>query len=192
MTALSDLLPEGGFVIADLEYTSWEGALARSWSGPGEYMEIVQIGAVRVRGDDCRETDTFMALVRPTLNPVLSDYFIDLTGITNEDVAENGIKLSDAVDAFAAFVGETPILSHGPDGIRLGEDCARHGIDNRFAGHDWRDIGPVIREITGETLMSSDLPARFGLEMPGRAHDAVDDTRALARVLAHLGKMGAV
>jgi len=65
-------LPAGDFVIADLEYTSWEGALERGWDRPGEFREIVQIGAVKVqRSDSLRESDSFMVLVAPTLNPVL-------------------------------------------------------------------------------------------------------------------------
>jgi DNA polymerase III epsilon subunit-like protein len=34
--------------------------------------------------------------------------------------------------------------------------------------------------------MSSELPAFFGLDMVGKAHDALADARALARVLVHL------
>ena len=40
------------FVIMDLEWTSWEGAKKRQWSGPGEEMEIVQIGALKLRDDE--------------------------------------------------------------------------------------------------------------------------------------------
>jgi hypothetical protein len=34
-------LPAGDFIVADLEYISWEGAHARNWGGPGEFREIV-------------------------------------------------------------------------------------------------------------------------------------------------------
>jgi len=34
-------LPAGDFIVADLEYPSWEGAHARNWGGPGEFREIV-------------------------------------------------------------------------------------------------------------------------------------------------------
>lgn len=33
------------FVIFDTEYTTWEGAADRDWTGPGEHREVVQIGA---------------------------------------------------------------------------------------------------------------------------------------------------
>ncbi len=180
------VLPRAPFVIADLEYTSWEGAHARNWAGPGEFREIVQIGAVRVSGDDLSEADAFMALVRPTMNPVLSDYFIDLTGITNEAVARDGMALPDALADFAMFVGELPILAHGRDDVVVIEECAEKQIANPLAAADWHNIAPPIRAITGDQLMSSELPEFFGLEMPGRAHDALADARALRAVLVDL------
>eukprot|EP00959_Pyramimonas_sp_CCMP1952_P460150 9479398-Pyramimonas_sp.AAC.2 len=41
--------PTGRFVLVDTEYTTWEGAHARHWSGPGEAREVVQIAAIKVR-----------------------------------------------------------------------------------------------------------------------------------------------
>ena len=45
---------------------------------------------------------------------------------------------------------------------------------------------PPIRAIRERQLMSSELPAHFGLAETGRAHDALADARALVQVLAHL------
>lgn len=51
MTAGTDAgLPlDGTIVVFDLEWTAWEGSKARGWDGPGEEMEIVQIGVRRRR-----------------------------------------------------------------------------------------------------------------------------------------------
>ncbi|MEK9900254.1 MAG: hypothetical protein VW516_05830 [Rhodospirillaceae bacterium] len=39
---LSDVVPASGtLVVADLEYTSWEGALEGGWSEPGQFREVV-------------------------------------------------------------------------------------------------------------------------------------------------------
>ena len=73
----------GVFAIMDLEWTSWEGASERRWSGPGAEMEIVQIGALKLRDDETlTETDTLDVLVTPSIDPDLSDYFIQFNGIT--------------------------------------------------------------------------------------------------------------
>jgi len=150
MTALAGLMPEGSFVIADLEYTSWEGAHAREWSGPGKFREIVQICAVRVSGGNLQETAAFAAFVRPTLNPILSDYFTGLTGITNDDIAREGVPVADALRAFREFTGDQPVLSHGRDELVIAEECADKRLEDPFAGHDWRDISPAIRAVTGK------------------------------------------
>lgn len=181
----------GAIIIADLEYTTWEGALEGGWSAPGQFREIVQIGAVRVdAGNGFAELASFSMLVRPTINPELSDYFTALTGITNDVVMRDGRSLEDALTAFAAFGGTDVVLSHGRDDLVIGEDCALKELDNPFAGAGaaavWRDINPPLRVLTGRRMESSVLPAFFGMEPAGSAHDALADARALARVLAHL------
>lgn len=182
------MIPAAGtVVVADLEYTSWEGALERGWSGADEYKEVVQIGAVRIdAAAGFAERAAFSAVVRPILNPVLSDYFVDLTGISNDDLARDGRDLAAALGDFAAFVGGAPVLSHGRDDIVIAEDCALKDIADPFADHDWRNVAPVIRAVTGRKLQSGELPAQFGLRNEGAAHDALADARALAAVLGHL------
>ena len=137
------------------------------------------------------EAAAFAALVQPTLNPVLLDYFTALTGITNDDIAREGVPLEDALRAFADFTGGLPLLSYGGDERVIADECAKKNLPDPFAGHDCRDIQPAIRAVTGRVLMSSELPDHFGLEIPGRAHDALADARALRRVLAHLRETGA-
>ena len=185
---LKDVVPASGvIVIADLEYTSWEGVQESGWSAPGQFREIVQIGAVRVdAGNDFAELASFSVLVRPMINPELSAYFVDLTGITSAEVAQAGVELADALSAFAAFAGTDVILSHGRDDLVIGEDCALKDFENPFADTDWRDINPPLRAITGEHLMSSELPVHFGVGPVENAHDALADARGLARILTHL------
>lgn len=130
MTATLDkVVPASGLmVIDDLESTSWEGAQESGWSGPGQFREIVQIGAVRVdAGDGFAERANFSVLVRPTINPDLSDYFTALTGITNNAVARDGVSLKIALAGFADFAGADVVLSHGRDDLVVARDCASSG-----------------------------------------------------------------
>ena len=47
--SLSPLLPESGaLTVFDLEFTAWECSMASHWLRPGEFKEVVQIGAVRL------------------------------------------------------------------------------------------------------------------------------------------------
>ena len=76
-------------VVYDLEFTAWDGSMARKWMGPGEYKEVIQIGAVKV-SDKFEPIETLNLLVRPRLTPVLSDVIQKLTGITDDGLADRG------------------------------------------------------------------------------------------------------
>lgn len=171
------------FIVYDLEFTSWEGAQARRWSGPGEYREIVQIGAVLL-DHDWRELASFELLVKPRRNPSLSDYFTALTGIDQHMVDLFGVEPEDALDRFANFVGaERPILSNGPDHIVVDENCRLLGIDNPFAGRG-TDVHPYLCQMVGRGGFSSaDLPDLFGFAPHGRSHTALSDARNVASAL---------
>src|SRR3546814_14106036 len=90
--AIGLALPKHGpLVVIDLEYTSWEGALARGWSGPDEHREIVQIGAVRLEvANGLAETAELSRLVPPRIHRSLSGYFPALPGIDEARPAAAG------------------------------------------------------------------------------------------------------
>ena len=102
------------FIIFDTEYTSWRGCQKHGWHGK-QKREIVQISAIRV-SNDLRVLDTFNVLCKPTINPVLSDYFINLTGITNSQIQRKGISFDKAYKKFKKFVGKSHCVSHGYGG----------------------------------------------------------------------------
>lgn len=102
------------FIIFDTEYTSWAGCQTKGWRGK-QKREIVQISAIRV-SNDLRVLGTFNVLCRPKINPVLSDYFINLTGITNSQVQRKGISFDKAYKKFKKFVGKSHCVSHGYGG----------------------------------------------------------------------------
>ncbi len=179
-------------VIFDLEYTSWEGFSESGWNQPGRYLEVIQIGAVAVDVDSgFRETGAFQTLVRPQRNPVLSEYIIALTGITQALIDANGIDFPEALDAFMAFVGSNPVqfCSFGDDKGCLETNCGYHGLALPEAFANYVDIREALlnRNLIAEDWFSSDLPSRLGIPSVGRAHDALADCRAIAAALRHFG-----
>ena len=56
------------------------------------FREIVQIGAVRLNPETLKPAAEFDMLITPRLNPILSDFFVQLTGITNEELAKRGVS----------------------------------------------------------------------------------------------------
>ena len=55
----------------------------RGWPGPGEFREVVEIGLVILSDDvTLAEIDHVQVYAKPILNPTLSAYFTNLTGIS--------------------------------------------------------------------------------------------------------------
>lgn len=178
-----------GFVVYDLEYTSWEGARERRWSGPDEYREIVQIGAVCLDEGFC-EVAALEILVKPRRNPRLSDYFTQLTGITQARLEAEGIDADLALDRFLNFIGShLPLVSNGQDMQVLTENCNLLGRLDPFAGRGV-DVNPYLLAASGrDEAFSCDLPVIFGLPpVGGAAHTALADARCVAAALAKVSQ----
>ena len=185
-------------VILDTEWTSWPGFRESRWSMPGKYREIVQIGAVKLDArDNFSEIASFETLVRPRRNPVLSEYFIELTGITQKEVDMAGVDFLGALLSFSSFVdGDIGMIaSFGGDEVIIEENCRLHGIPNPFDPSIFTNIAPLLGRAVGcdeLTFMSSDIPELFDFEPPGQAHRAVDDTRCIAEALRILRQRGEI
>ena len=78
------------FIIVDLEWTSWEGnycqvkilQLKKEKIGKKK-KEIIQIGAIKFN-KYYKILDSLNLYVKPLFNPILSNYIINLTNITNK------------------------------------------------------------------------------------------------------------
>src|SRR3989338_500560 len=113
------ILPYDTVIIYDTEYTTGEGARERDWGGPNEHKEIVQIGAVLIETQNFTELDSFSVFVRPVKNPRLSDFFIGLTGITQEQIDTQGMSFPDAIEKFLTWSQALHLYAYGTDAITL-------------------------------------------------------------------------
>jgi len=179
---------ERPIVIFDLEFTAWEGSMARRWSAPGEHREVVQIGAVRLAPGTLEESAAFDALVRPRINPQLSDYFVELTGITNAAVAARGVDFPEAYLGFLDFAAGAHLACFGSDDRVLGENLALYGLHLLPPAPRAIDLTPWLAargvDLTG--IHSGMVAGQLGLSFEGRLHNALDDARALAMSFRHL------
>lgn len=171
-------------VVYDLEYTTWEGAQARRWSGPGEHREIVQIGAVKL-DDDWQEIAAMELLVRPQINPTLSDYFIALTGISQAEVDRSGMDFAEAQNHLANFSGlHTLLYANGKDAEVLQENCRLLAVPEAFTSDRFRDVRALIGAMAGKDAVNScDIATTFDLKKTGRGHSGLADARAVAAAL---------
>jgi len=172
-------------VVFDLECTTWEGAAARGWSGPGEHRELVQIGAALVETDNFTELSLLKTLVRPSINPVLSDYFTNLTHITQEEVDEKGLDFSWFLPKFYEWCGRHELYCFDKIGDRifdrdvLIENCDLYGLKFPFELERFHNVNNIFAKHGYVVKQSGASPEVFGIKLPARPHDAMNDVRGL-------------
>ena len=143
------------FVIFDMEYTSWKGCLEFGWQGK-QKKEIVQIAALKV-SDTLDVLNSFNALCKPVINPVLSDYFVNLTHITNEQIEKYGKSFEETYSNFENFVDSNICYSHGwglgysnkSDGEIVEENLRLYNmlIPQKLK---YRNIAPIFKQLYTE------------------------------------------
>ena len=179
-------------VVFDLEFTAWEGSMAEFWLRPGEFQEIVQIGAVKV-DEDFNAGETFALLVCPRINPVLSPYLEGLTGITNETLGARGVDFAEAYGAFLAFCKGLPVVAFGRDDVVFIDNLRLYGMS------DAPLLLPYINALTWmeeqgidmRGLHACDVAPSAGVPFSGRRHNGLDDALSVAAGIAALIARGA-
>ena len=107
--------------------------MARHWLEPGEFKEVVQIGAVKLDADSFAILDEFDMLVRPRINPLLSPYFEKLTGIANAELAARGVDFAEPMRASLALPASGPIAAFGHDEWVLEDNIRLYGMTEHAA-----------------------------------------------------------
>lgn len=167
--------------------------MARGWTGDNEYREIVQIGALKIDWPSGEVLGELNLLVKPVRNPLLSDYFTQLTHITQEQVDTHGIGFPAALQLFLDFVGKDPACSFGNDSAIIAENIALSHCDPlRFYYTLFTDLRNFFDRVAPETkkLNSGKLGAHFGADLSGHEHDALFDCHSILAGLKALHARG--
>lgn len=186
-------MPTRKAVFFDLEFTAWEGSVERRWLAPGEFTELVQIGAICVDARTLEAEAEFECLARPRINRVLSDYFVALTGIDDESIAARGVDFERAYRDFLAFADGAPIVAFGRDDLIFESNIRLYGIRNAPALPRYLNITPWLRENGVDTKgkHACDVGPLAGAPFAGRRHDALDDARSVLAGVRRLVERGA-
>jgi inhibitor of KinA sporulation pathway (predicted exonuclease) len=179
-------------VIFDLEFTAWEGSMESRWTRAYEFTEVVQIGAVKLDAETLTEIDSLEILVRPRVNPVLSDYLVALTGIDNAALIANGVDFITAYRVFLDFVGDASIWAFGRDDLILSGNLKLYGWSDLF-------VPPYANAVPWFAANGVDLKGKHacdvaeaaGATFEGRKHTGLADARGVAAGLAHMIRNGA-
>jgi inhibitor of KinA sporulation pathway (predicted exonuclease) len=165
----------------DLEATCAENA-------PTFDMETIEIGACWIAADGS-VLDRFQSFVRPIVNPQLTPFCTQLTGITQADV-DAAPLFPAAADALRAFVAKhqqasSVWMSWGAyDRKQFERDSARHGVAAPIAlpHQNAKRLFAKARRIGKEVGMAKACEL-VGLTLAGTHHRALDDALNVARLL---------
>lgn len=186
------------FIIFDTEATTWEDAYQNGWTGENQYREIVQLSALKVSLETLEVLGEFNQLVKPKINPHLSNLFQQLTNITQEQVDKTGLSFPEAYNRFSEFCGHALVFSYGSDAFVLGENVALNHCHPRGAltmeGMGFVNIGPYIHRADpgSKQYNSGRLWQYFNLTKPHEAdeHDALFDCYSILTAIRHLVSIG--
>jgi len=178
-------------VVYDLEFTAWDGSMAERWLAPGQFREVVQIGAVKLDAATLEERAAFEVLVKPRLNPVLSEYFERLTGIANAEVARRGVDFLEAYQRFLAFADGAPTCAFGRDDLIFAENFELYGLRSPPRAPPYANIAPWLRANGLRPRHAGDVAEEAGAPLSGQKHDALFDARSVAQGVRILVGRGA-
>lgn len=183
-------------VIFDTEFTAWQGSKERNWSEIWEHREIIQFAAIKVQIDHNGLTilSSFNSLVKPIINPTLSRYISELTGIEQQTLDEMGIDFPAVLEQFYLFSeqGQLPCYSWGNDNHIITDNCLLNGIPLPNFEKGFHNLHAIIRNanIDGGHLCSGELANHLGLNFSGHVHNALYDVRSIALALNHWMQIG--
>ncbi len=167
--------------------------MAHRWSRPGEFTELVQIGAVKVDARSFVVIDEMDVLVRPRFNPVLSDYFVELTGITNGDLAQGSVDFAEAYGEFVQFADEGVIAAFGRDDLVFDANVRLYGLEKAPVPPFYINIVPWLYEngIDPRGKNACDVAPLAGVAFEGHKHNALADARGVLAGIRTLVERGA-
>lgn len=167
------------YIIVDLEATCWKRR-------EGRQNEIIEIGAVCV-DEDRKVVSEFVQIVKPMLNPYLSEFCISLTTITQEMV-DDGASFKEALEKFidwiSAFGDDYVVCSWGHyDRVQFTNDCNLHQLDigwleNHISlKHQYAKIKKLKRPIGMKVALKKE-----SIMLEGVHHRGIDDAKNIAKI----------
>lgn len=167
------------FILFDIEATCWDGYHSNG------IQEIIELGALSYDRFG-EENGTFLHLVRPEINPRLSQFCRELTGITQQDV--DGAAVFETVyEKFEHWVEpdlDTWFVSWGTfDQEILNEECFRAFNDaSMIQNHlDLQSEYTQLNSLSPRTSLVKAVEIEEW-DFDGDPHRAMPDTRNMARI----------
>jgi len=178
-------------VIYDTEFTTWEGAMQRNWSGENEHRELVQIAAQKINLQTNEVVSSFELLVKPQINPELSDYFVYLTHVKQAQVDEQGVLFSEMYEQFMQWSGGlkkysfSQELDSASDMGVLEENITLYQLPVVLPKEEFGVVTGVFQAagINTAEFNSGKLYQAFDIKLNGHQHNAMHDVDSIVASL---------
>jgi len=144
----------------------------------------------------------FHAYVRPTINPNLYPFCMELTGITQEQV-DKGNPLEETLYNLHLFLEENKIISSNFVFVTCGDwdlrNCLKKEtrskkIQYRNYLKNYINLKKVFRSFIGldeKTMVDMvSMLNEFNIKLEGRHHSGIDYAKNIAKIIVHLLKKG--
>lgn len=177
-------IPKEYYVIIDFEATC-----DKNNSMPNKEREIIEFAAVLVNKKTLLTEDEFDMFVKPINNPILTDYCVTLTSISQEDV-DDAFKFNTVLSQFSKWLtkhkGTKTFCSWGAyDKRQLEQDCAMHGSKYPFDNDEHIDVKKLFSATKGykRKYSLSNALKKIKIDFQGTQHRGIDDARNIAAVM---------
>ncbi len=167
------------YIILDLEATCWKDRNSHKQN------EIIEIGAVKMNNNG-EALGEFCEFIKPKLNPTLSDFCIELTTITQQEV-DSADTFDKVIKRFKKWIDiEKPyvLCSWGfYDKKQFEKDCELHHLHTGWLKHhiSLKHQYGSIKKLRKPIGMGSALK-KEKLELDGTHHRGIDDARNIAKI----------
>ena len=174
------------YAVIDFECTCW-----REEDPDRKAHEIIEFPAVFLNSQTLEVEFEFHEYVRPTENPILSPFCVELTGISQATV-DAGKALKTVIDEFQTFLEINKIDSFtactdGPWDFSkfLAPETTRKGLPVPAWARKWIDVRRRFQYTFDlpKWVGVSDMLAHLNMEFEGREHSGIDDARNIARIV---------
>lgn len=179
------------FLIVDFEFTMYRRPVGRP---NGFFSEIIEIGAVKLEGENLSCTGKLQNFVKPHFYPKQAKEAMDFCMITDQDM-KKGIEFKQMVEKLAALyeAGNTYFVAWGDsDYAVLDKGCERHKIANPVLFEDYLDLAEAYKlwKKDEKTTGLKKATEEQDVDTEGLWHTAFDDANNTGKLLAVLLEKG--
>lgn len=166
-------------------------------------QELIELPCLALSTSTWEVKDVFHEYIKPRVNPMLTSYCTDLTGIIQEMIddqqyfSDTFTRFQKWLDAGGYFQdnNNAAFVTCGDWDLRvmLREQCRLDNIDVPNYFDNWIDLKKSFYDATLYYPKSlKDMLIRLKLPIQGRLHSGIDDVYNMTRIIQMLGSRGKV